>query len=158
MTIRKIEKKDNAAVANIVRGVLLELGAPKIGTAFSDPNVDVIYETYKKPRAVFFVVESNEKIVGCAGIDRLFNGEETICELQKMYFLPEARGLGIGSKMIQLCLDNAKALGFTKCYLETMPFMKDAQKLYTKTGFYHLAGPLGNTGHSYCSIWMMKDL
>ena len=158
MIIRKIEKGDNAAVAEIVRGVLLELGAPKIGTAYEDPSVDVMYETYQKPNAVFFVVEHEQKIIGCAGVDRLANAEETICELQKMYFLPEARGLGIGAKMIQLCLENAKALGFTKCYLETMPFMKDAQKLYTKTGFYHLEGPLGSTGHSYCSIWMMKDL
>lgn len=158
MIIRKIEKKDNDAVARIVRGVLLELGAPKVGTAYEDPSVDAMYETYQKPNAVFFVVESDEKIIGCAGIAQLDNGEVTICELQKMYFLPEARGLGFGKKMIGLCLENAKALGFKKCYLETMPFMKDAQKLYTKTGFYNLAGPLGNTGHNYCSIWMMKDL
>ena len=158
MIIRNIEKKDNDAVAEIVRSVLLELGAPKVGTAYEDPSVDVMYETYQKPNAVFFVVESDEKIIGCAGIDTLANAEETICELQKMYFLPQARGLGIGAKMIQLCLENAKALGFKKCYLETMPFMKDAQKLYTKIGFHNLARPLGNTGHSFCSIWMMKDL
>ena len=158
MIIRKIEKKDNAAVAEIVRSVLLEMRAPKVGTAYADPSVDAMYETYQKPNAVFYVIESNEKIIGCAGIDRLANGEETICELQKMYFLPQARGLGLGAEMIRLCLDNAKALGFTKCYLETMPFMKDAQKLYSKTGFYNIAGPLGNTGHNYCSIWMMKDL
>ncbi len=158
MIIRIIEKKDNAAVAEIVRSVLLELGAPKVGTAYEDPSVDVMYETYEKPNAVYYVVENGEKIIGCAGIDRLANAEETICELQKMYFLPEARGLGLGAEMIDLCLENAKALGFAKCYLETMPFMKDAQKLYLKKGFYNLEGPLGNTGHSYCSIWMMKDL
>ena len=159
MKIRKIEKADNRAVAEIVRSVLLELGAPKVGTAYEDPSVDCMYETYQQPNAVFYIVEGDEKkVIGCAGINRLQNGEETICELQKMYFLPQARGLGIGAKMIDLCLENAKALGFTKCYLETMPFMKDAQKLYTKKGFYSLSGPLGNTGHSYCSIWMMKDL
>jgi putative acetyltransferase len=158
MIIRTIEHKDNAAVAEIVRSVLLELGAPKVGTAYEDPSVDAMFETYQKPDAVYFVVENIGKIIGGGGIDKLENGEESICELQKMYFLPEARGLGIGKKMIALCLENAKALGFKKCYLETMPFMKDAQKLYTKTGFYNLAGPLGNTGHNYCSIWMMKDL
>ena len=158
MVLRKIEQKDNAAVAEIVRSVMLELGAPKVGTAYADPNLDTMFETYQNPNAVYFVVEQEEKIIGGAGIRRLDNGEETICELQKMYFLPEARGLGAGSKMIALCLQKAKEFGFKKCYLETMPFMIDAQKLYKKSGFYNIDGPMGNTGHSYCSVWMLKDL
>ena len=158
MVLRKIEQKDNAAVAEIIRTVLIELGAPKVGTAYADPNLDMMFETYQNPNAVYFVVEQEEKIIGGAGIQRLDNGEETICELQKMYFLPEARGLGAGSKMIALCLQKAKEFGFKKCYLETMPFMIDAQKLYKKSGFYNIDGPMGNTGHSYCSVWMLKDL
>ena len=137
---------------------MLELGAPKVGTAYADPNLDTMFETYQNPNAVYFVVEQEGKIIGGAGIQRLDNGEETICELQKMYFLPEARGLGAGSKMIALCLQKAKEFGFKKCYLETMPFMIDAQKLYKKSGFYNIGGPMGNTGHSYCSVWMLKDL
>ena len=158
MVIRKIEQKDNLAVAQIVRSVMMELGAPKVGTAYADPNLESMYETYQKPNAVYFVVESDGKIIGGAGIDRLENAEETICELQKMYFLPEARGLGVGSKMIELCLQKAKEFGFKKCYLETMPFMVDAQKLYKKSGFYNIDGFMGNTGHTYCSVWMLKDL
>ena len=158
MVIRKIEQKDNAAVAEIVRTVMLELGAPKVGTAYADPNLDTMFETYQNPNAVYFVVEQDEKIIGGAGIQRLDNGDETICELQKMYFLPEARGLGVGSKMIALCLQQAKEFGFKKCYLETMPFMIDAQKLYKKSGFYNIDGSMGNTGHTYCSLWMLKDL
>ena len=158
MVIRKIEQKDNAAVAEIVRTVMIELGAPKVGTAYADPNLDTMYETYQNPNAVYFVVEQDEKIIGGAGIKQLDNGDETICELQKMYFLPEARGLGVGSKMIALCLQQAKEFGFKKCYLETMPFMIDAQKLYKKSGFYNIDGSMGNTGHTYCSLWMLKDL
>lgn len=158
MRIRKIEQKDNAAVAEIVKTVLLEMGAPKVGTAYADPNLDTMYETYQKTNSVFFVVEKDKKIIGCAGVAQLDNGEATICELQKMYFLPKARGLGMGAKMIQLCLENAKQLGYKKCYLETMPFMKDAQKLYKRNGFENINGPLGNTGHNYCSVWMLKDL
>ena len=158
MVIRKIEQKDNAAVAEIVRTVMMELGAPKVGTAYADPNLDTMFETYQNPNAVYFVVEQEGKIIGGAGIQRLDNGEETICELQKMYFLSQARGLGLGAKMITLCLEKAKEFGFKKCYLETMPFMIDAQKLYNKTGFYNINGSMGNTGHSYCSVWMLKDL
>lgn len=52
---------------------------------------------------------------------------------KKMYFLEEARGVGLGSNMIKTCLGRAREFGFEKCYLETMPYMKAAQKLYEKT-------------------------
>ena len=104
------------------------------------------------------MVENNSKIVGCAGIAKLENGDPEICELQKMYFLPETRGLGIGSKMMEKCLEQAKYFGFKKCYIETMPFMHAAQKLYKKSGFEYLNVPLGNTGHSSCPVWMLKNL
>ena len=158
MIIRTIEKKDNAAVADIVRSVFIELKAPTVGTAYADPNLDSMFETYQKHNAIYFVVESEGKVIGGAGIDKLQNGDETICELQKMYFLPEARGLGMGKKIINLCLQKAKAFGFKKCYLETFLVMENAQELYKKSGFYYIDAPLGNTGHTACPIWMMKDL
>ena len=158
MIIRTIEKKDNAAVAAIVRSVFLELKAPKVGTAYADPNLDSMFETYQKPNAIYFVVENDGKIIGGAGVDRLENSEEGICELQKMYFLPEGRGLGMGKKLIELCLQKAQEFGFKKCYLETFVVMQNAQELYKKSGFYYINAPLGNTGHTACPIWMMKDL
>ena len=84
--------------------------------------------------------------------------DSTVCELQKMYFLPIARGKGIGSKMMKICLQKALELNYKKCYLETMPYMKSARKLYKKSGFIDLNAPLGNTGHYSCSKWMIKEL
>lgn len=156
--IRKIEKKDNPAVAKLIRDVFEELNIPKVGTAYADPYLDLMFEEYSKPKSVYFVVERNGKIIGSAGVAPLENEAETICELQKMYFLPEARGHGIGSKMMELCLKTAKELGFKKCYLETMPFMHDAQKLYKKVGFEYICSPMGSTGHSSCPVWMLKEL
>ena len=97
-------------------------------------------------------------IIGGGGISQLENSTENICELQKMYFLPEARGKGLGFQMIQLCLAQAATFGYEKCYLETLPEMKAAQYLYQKTGFEYLCEPLGNTGHSTCPVWMIKTL
>ena len=105
--IRKIEKKDNPAVAQLIRDVFEELNIPKVGTAYADPYLDLMFEEYSKPKSVYFVVERNGKIIGSAGVAPLENEAEAICELQKMYFLPEARGLGIGSKMMELCLQSA---------------------------------------------------
>ena len=87
-----------------------------------------------------------------------FGDDGNICEFQKMYFLPEARGLGLGSKMITDCLQKAKEFGFEKCYLETMPYMDAATALYKKNGFTLLDKPVGNTGHYSCNVWMLKEL
>ena len=156
--IRKIEKKDNAAVAQLIRAVFDELNIPKVGTAYEDPYLDLMYEEYNKPRSVYFVVEQDGKIKGAAGIAPLENEAPSICELQKMYFLPETRGKGIGSEMMAICLQSAREFGFEKCYLETMPFMYAAQKLYKKSGFDYLDAPMGCTGHTSCPVWMLQDL
>ena len=75
-----------------------------------------------------------------------------------MYFLQETRGKGIGLQMIQKCLEKAVELGYEKCYLETLPEMLAAQSLYQKIGFEYLCAPLGNTGHTTCPVWMIKEL
>ncbi len=156
--IREIEARDNVAVAKLIREVLVELGAPKVGTAYEDKSLDVLSEVYESDNATYFVAELDGKIVGSAGISQLENTTDNVCELQKMYFLPEARGKGLGSKMIQKCLTTAKDLGYEKCYLETLPYMKSAVKLYKRTGFKALSEPLGETGHYSCTEWMIKEL
>jgi putative acetyltransferase len=156
--IRKIEKKDNPEVAQLIRAVFDELNIPKVGTAYADPYLDLMFEEYKKPKSAYFVVEKKGRIVGVCGVAPLENEAETICELQKMYFLPETRGLGIGSQMMEICLQRARDFGFEKCYLETMPFMHDAQKLYKKAGFEYIGAPMGSTGHVSCPVWMLKEL
>ncbi len=156
--IRKIEKKDNAEVAQLIRTVFDELNIPKVGTAYEDPYLDLMYEEYNKPRSVYYVVEQGGKIKGAAGIAPLENEAPRICELQKMYFLPETRGKGIGSQMMAICLQSARDFGFEKCYLETMPFMHAAQKLYKKSGFEYIDVPMGSTGHTSCPVWMLQDL
>lgn len=156
--IREIQKEDNAAIAKVIRDVLIEHNVPKIGTAYADVSLDCMFETYSAPRSVYFVVQKDGRIIGGAGVAPLENGPADTCELQKMYFLNEARGLGVGSQMMDRCLSAAAASGFTQCYLETMPYMEAAQKLYLKSGFTYLDAPLGDTGHNACPIWMLAPL
>lgn len=158
MQIRKIELKDNKQIAKIIRDVFIELEAPKVGTAYADPILDTLFEVYQAKRSVYFVVEKEGEILGGCGIAPLENGEEHICELQKMYFSPKIRGTGYAKKIITECLDFAKENHFTLCYLETLPFMKAAQRLYHNLGFENISKPMGNTGHSSCEIWMTKKL
>lgn len=158
MLIREIQKKDNSEVAKVIRTVLEEFNVPKVGTAYADPQLDCMFETYQEPHSAYFVIEKEGRIVGVAGIAPLANGPSGICELQKMYFLPETRGLGLGALMMDACMNKAKAFGFKQCYLETMTYMEAAQKLYKKSGFDYLEQPLGCTGHTSCPVWMIKQL
>lgn len=158
MIIREIQRKDNFQMGTIVQQVLMEMGAPKIGTAYSDPNLFALFETYNLPKSIYYVIEKDNKIIGGAGIAILDNDEKNTCELQKMYFLQECRGLGFGTQIMNLCLKKAVAFGYKQCYLETMPYMVDAQKLYRNVGFEYINAPLGNTGHTSCPVWMLKNL
>lgn len=158
MILRKIQPQDNEQIAKVIRDIFDELNAPKEGTAYADPILDQLYEEYQKPKSVYFVIVHEEKVVGGGGLAPLENATEEFCELQKMYLAPQARGLGLGKEIIEKSLAFAKEEGFLKCYLETLPFMKDARKLYEKMGFQYLTEPMGCTGHTSCDVWMIKEL
>ncbi|MDP3359403.1 MAG: GNAT family N-acetyltransferase [Lutibacter sp.] len=156
--IREIQSDDNKKIAKVIRKILIEFGVPKVGTAYADKILDTLYEAYDTENAIYYVIEKEGKIFGGAGIKQLDNYNGNVCELQKMYFLPEARGIGLGSKMMETCLQKAKEFGFEQCYLETLPYMEEARKLYRKAGFKDLDAPMGDTGHYSCNLWMLKDL
>ena len=156
--IREIAPRDNKQIKKIVQHVILEMGAPKVGTALADTSLDSMFETYQGKRRVYFVVEEKGIILGGAGIAALENYDGNICELQKMYFLDSARGKGLGKLMLSRCLEAATSFSFESCYLETMSYMMAAQNLYKKFGFQYLDGPLGDTGHFSCPVQMLKKL
>ncbi|UMB54275.1 GNAT family N-acetyltransferase [Lutibacter sp. A64] len=156
--IREIIAEDNPKIAKAIRSILIEFGAPKVGTAYADTALDTLSENYTNKKSIYFVIEKNSEIFGGAGIKKLDNYNGNVCELQKMYFKPEARGIGLGSKMMDICLQKAKEFGFESFYLETLPYMEEARKLYRKTGFKDLDAPMGDTGHYSCNLWMLKNL
>ena len=158
MLIRSINESDNESLSRILREVLLEMEIPKKGSAYEDPELDKMFEAYQNPRSIYYVIEHENKILGGAGISRLKQSISDICELQKMYFHKSIRGKGLGDKMIDKCLTFAIKSNFAKCYIETMPNMISAQKLYLKKGFKYIDKPMGNTGHTACPVWMLKDL
>jgi putative acetyltransferase len=158
ISIRKIQPDDNAPIANVIRTVFEQEGYPRTGTAYADSQLDYLFETYQAPKSVYFVIESEGRILGGGGIAPLDEGALETCELQKMYFLPEVRGKGVGQQMIQQCLEAAAQRGFQYCYLETLPQMKAAQHVYQKMGFTYLDAPMGSTGHISCPVWMIKSL
>ena len=156
--IRPIQQEDNTKIAAIIRGVFDELGAPKTGTAYADPVLDRLSTAYDGEKAVYYVAVIDGNVIAGAGIAPLENGPAGVCELQKMYASAAARGRGVGAKLMEACLKAAADFGYSQCYLETLPYMEAAQKLYKKYGFRYLNAPLGNTGHSSCPVWMLKEI
>jgi len=159
VTVRNIELKDNAKLANIIRTSLEEFNAAKYGTVYYDKATDHLFELFQSTKnSKYFVAELNGKLIGGAGIFPTENLPEGYCELVKMYLAKEARGLGLGRMMISKCLDAAKEMGFTNVYLESMPELSKAIIVYEKFGFEYLKQALGNSGHCGCDIWMSKKI
>ena len=158
LDIRPIQPGDNPILANIVRSSLAEFGANKPGTVYYDDTTDHLYELFQQSGSVYFVAVLDNVVVGGAGIYPS-NGLPTgICELVKMYLSPSARGIGAGKKLIAKCVEFARENNYHSIYLETMPELKKAVSVYEKLGFQYLDGPMGNTGHFGCDIWMLRKI
>ncbi|MGL6618135.1 bifunctional helix-turn-helix transcriptional regulator/GNAT family N-acetyltransferase [Aeromonas hydrophila] len=158
--IRPITAADNPQIAAVIRAVSAEYGltADK-GYGVADPNLDRLHETYQGAQSRYWVIEGPDgTILGGGGIAPLAGEEGQVCELQKMYFMPSLRGLGLGRRLVLQALDEARTLGYQRCYLETTAVLREATALYESLGFEHLPGPLGCTGHDACEICMVLAL
>jgi putative acetyltransferase len=158
--IRPIQPQDNAEIAQVIREVSKEFGlAPESGFAVADPILDDLYTVYQQSNAQYWVIENQQgKILAGGGLSPL-KGDSTILEIQKMYFLPEVRGLVFAKQLLAKAFQFTQLHGFQSCYLETTKELWQAVTLYEKLGFQYLDQPKGNTGHSHaCEIWMEKQL
>lgn len=158
ISIRSIQSTDNPFLSKIVKNTLVEFGANHPGTVYYDPTTDFLFDLFQKQGAGYFVAEINGEIVGGGGIYPTDGLPQDTCELVKMYLLPQARGSGLGKTLIEKNLSFAKEYGYKQIYLETMPELKQALKVYAKFGFEYLNGPMGNSGHTGCSLWMLKKI
>ncbi len=153
--VRSIQPSDNAALAGIIRHSLAEFGADKPGTVYYDPTTDALHELFQTPGSFYLVAENDQQVLGGAGIFPTIGLPSGVCELVKMYLHKDARGKGLGRQLIERCLQQAKTLGYTGVYLETMPELGKAVEIYEKFGFRYLDGPMGSSGHFGCHVWML---
>ena len=158
-TLRPIQPSDDPQVARLIRTVMPEFGADGPGFAIHDPEVGAMSASYSAKKSAYFVVCAGPgTVVGGAGFGPLVGGDKDVCELKKMYFLPQARGLGLGRRLLDHILEQAQQVGYRRCYLETLEGMAKARKLYLAAGFEPIDAPMGKTGHFACDSWMLKKL
>ncbi len=158
VSLRPIERGDDASVASLIRSVMTEFGATGEGFSLHDPEVREMSTAYAAPRSEYWVLESKGELVGGAGFAPLAGAAPRICELRKMYFLPSARGAGTGRRVLEHLLHRARAHAFEQMYLESLTAMDRAVRLYRTVGFEELPGALGATGHTACNRFMVLDL
>ena len=162
--IKLIEKENDDAICQIIKSVGAEYGAIGDGFGPSDPEVLAMSQYYiDQDRSAYFVVILEGKVVGGGGIapftaSKSSNVDSDICELRKLFLLPETRGFGIGKALTKHCLAFAKSKDFKQCYLDTLASMTSAIKLYEHLNFKHLDKPIQGTIHGGCDVWMLKDL
>lgn len=110
---------------------------------------------YGKPYGSLYIAKEDGVPVGCIAMKK-HAGEENTGELKRLYVRPEHRGKGYARKLSEKIVEDAVAAGYDKLYLDTLPFLIAAQKLYESMGFAvcppYNENPMGN------SIFMCKEL
>lgn len=158
--LRPIRCGDASAVAAIIRDVMTEHRCNGAGFAIHDPEVDAMPRHYPGGDARYYVVEQDGEVLGGGGFARLAGTAATdgTCELRKMYFRPSLRGHGLGKALLALLLDEMRAAGYRRCYLETTSWMQTAQHLYRAAGFAEQGAAEGCTGHHGCDRFFARAL
>ncbi|MCD2423415.1 GNAT family N-acetyltransferase [Niabella pedocola] len=158
VTIRPVEAGDNNSLARIIRAAFLEFRAPTKNTVFEDPTTDHLFELFQTANAVLWVAELDGELLGCCGIYPTEGLPEGCTELVKFYLSDAARGKGVGKALFLKSLESASRLNYKEVYLESLPQFATAVGMYEKMGFRKLDHALGNSGHTGCTIWMLKTL
>lgn len=158
LIIRSALKEDEPHLASIVRATFIEFDAPREGTVYSDPTTDHLFDLFNRSDAQLWVAVLNSEVVGCCGIYPTQGLPDKVAELVKFYLTTSARGSGVGKALMHKSISSAKELGYEKLYLESMPQFSNAVNFYKRLGFIELTAPMGNSGHTSCSIWMMLSI
>lgn len=158
LIIKEVQSNDDKQLGELIQRVLVEMNAPKKGTAYADPYLFQLSAYYAHPGRKYFVITDGQAIYGGGGYGDLPGADPQICEIQKMYFDRELRGRGWGERLLKHVMKEAKEAKYEKGYIETLESMTAARNLYKKMGFKTLSGPLGLTGHSSCPIHLIIDL
>lgn len=158
MHIRPLAPHDNVELAELIRKVFREFGIDRPGTVYTDPTTDQLYELFLLPGSVYWVAEENGTSMGGCGIYPTAGLPEGCAELVKFYVSAVSRGKGVGKLLLEQSIRSARELGYKQLYLESFPELEKAVSMYIREGFRTLNAPMGNSGHTACTMWMSLEL
>ena len=88
--------------------------------------------SYAPPRGCILLAELSRNCVGCVALRPL---ENKICEMKRLFVIPEYRGRDIGRTLTCSVIDRARQMRFEKMRLDTIESMKAARRLYHSLNF-----------------------
>ncbi len=133
-SLRTITAADTAELAHVrqfFRNYAAWLGVDLSFQGFAD-EVANLPGAYGAEDGRLFFAEVDGRAAGCVGVRRFSEG---VCEMKRLYVDPEMRGLGLGRQLALAAIQAAKALGYRRVMLDTVPAMRIAVKLYRELGF-----------------------
>jgi GNAT superfamily N-acetyltransferase len=104
------------------------------------------------PVGAWLVAYLDDEPVGCGGVKRL---DESAAELKRIYLATEARGRGLGRRLLEQLEQHARELGYERIRLDTGDLQPEALGLFRSAGYEQISDYNGNTWATY---WMEKRL
>ncbi len=87
---------------------------------------------YAAPSGTLLLARKNGVAIGCVAMRQM---DEWTAEMKRLYLSPQARGEKLGRRLAQKICDEARAAGYSRICLDTLPTMIEAQQLYQSLGF-----------------------
>jgi GNAT superfamily N-acetyltransferase len=88
------------------------------------------------PEGVFLVGYDERRPIAIGGVRRLGDG---ICEIKRMYVVPDARSSGVGRALLVALEDAARELGYSRVRLDAGPRQQHSRTLFEQTGYVEIA-------------------
>jgi GNAT superfamily N-acetyltransferase len=108
------------------------------------------------PHGRLLLASDNDQVAGIACMQRIREG---IGEVKRMYVRPEFRRRGIGKRLLEGLLAEARAIGYSRIHLDSVRFMKEAHALYRSMGFREIDPyPESEIPEEFRSNWVFMEV
>ena len=107
-----------------------------------DQELSDLPGNYAPPEGRLLLAFENDQLAGCVALRKIGDG---VCEMKRLFLRPEFHGKGLGRELIEAIVKEARAIGYQRMYLDTLPpQMNKAIELYRAAGFKEIAPYYGN--------------
>lgn len=152
MKIRPATNADRSEIEDLIFPILRSYGLEPAPESTDADLADIESNYFQKKGFFDVLIDDTGKIVGTVAI---YQTDEHLCELRKLYLAKSARGSGQGTNLMGHAIDRARELGYSRMWLETADSLVEAFQLYTRFGFV----PFTSTHNSArCDFALVKDL